>query len=41
VLTLTDHKLVNLRTVFNFVLKSIATSNFNGVVRFRATTEPL
>ena len=41
VLTLTDHKLVNLRTVFNFVSKSIATSNFNGVVRFRATTEPL
>jgi Protein of unknown function (DUF3168) len=41
VLTLTDHRLVNLRAVFNFVSKSIATSNFNGVVRFRAATEPL
>jgi Protein of unknown function (DUF3168) len=41
VLTLTDHRLVNLRAVFNYVSKSIATSNFNGVVRFRAATEPL
>ncbi len=41
VLTLTDHKLVNLRAVFNYVSKSATTSNFNGVVRFRAATEPL
>ncbi len=41
VLTLTDHRLVNLRAVFNNVSKSIFTANFNGVVRFRAATEPL
>ena len=41
VLTLTDHKLVNLRAAFNYVSKSPATSNYNGVLRFRAATEPL
>lgn len=41
VLTLTDHKLVNLRHIFSNVTKSISTSNYGALLRFRAATEPL
>ena len=40
-LTLTDHQLVNLRHIFSNVTKSISTSNYGAVLRFRAATEPL
>ncbi|MDE2444799.1 MAG: DUF3168 domain-containing protein [Alphaproteobacteria bacterium] len=40
-LTLTDHKLVNLRAIFSNTIKSISTNHFGAVLRFRAATEPL
>ena len=40
-LTLTDHKLVNLRHIFSNVTRSISTSNYGALLRFRAATEPL
>jgi Protein of unknown function (DUF3168) len=40
-LTLTDHKLINLRVIFANVIKSISTSNYGAALRFRAATEPL
>ena len=40
-LTLTDHKLVNLRVIFSNVARNKPTENFGAVVRFRAATEPL
>ena len=41
VLSLTDHKLVNLRHIFSNVTRSISTSNYGALLRFRAATEPL
>jgi hypothetical protein len=40
-LVLTDHKLVNLRCVFNNVSRNKATDAFVAVMRFRAATEPI
>ena len=40
-LTLTDHKLVNLRCVFNVASRNKAAEFFNATMRFRAATEPL
>jgi hypothetical protein len=40
-LTLTGHRLVNLRNVFFNVSRVKADKNFGAVLRFRAATEPL
>lgn len=40
-LTLTDHKLINLRVIFTTVMRTKSTENFGAVLRFRAATEPL
>ena len=40
-LILMDHQLVNLRHIFSNVTRSISTSNYGAVLRFRAATEPL
>lgn len=40
-LTLTDHKLVNLRCVFNVASRNKTAEFFNATMRFRAATEPL
>ncbi len=40
-LTLTDHKLINLRVIFTNVMRTKSTENFGAVLRFRAATEPL
>jgi Protein of unknown function (DUF3168) len=40
-LTLTDHKLINLRVIFTTVLRNSKTDNFGALIRFRAATEPL
>ena len=40
-LTLTDHKLINLRVIFTNVTRTRPTENFGAVLRFRAATEPL
>jgi Protein of unknown function (DUF3168) len=39
-LILTDHKLVNLRCVFNTAFRNKNADVFNGTMRFRAATEP-
>jgi Protein of unknown function (DUF3168) len=41
VLTLVDHKLVNLRIIFATVARAKSTDNYNVIQRFRAATEPL
>jgi hypothetical protein len=40
-LTLTGHRLINLRAVFWSVSRIKATDNFGATLRFRAATEPL
>ncbi len=40
-LTLTGHRLINLRMIFWSVGKSRAGKTFGGTLRFRAATEPL
>jgi Protein of unknown function (DUF3168) len=40
-LNLTDHRLVNLRCVFNTAFRNKNADVFNGTMRFRAATEPL
>jgi Protein of unknown function (DUF3168) len=41
VLTLVDHRLINLRSIFWNVARAKTTNNFNATLRFRAATEPL
>jgi Protein of unknown function (DUF3168) len=41
VLTLVDHRLVNLRIIFTNVARAKSTDNYNVIQRFRAATEPL
>jgi hypothetical protein len=39
-LTLSGHALINLRLIFWSVARARATDSFNGIMRFRAATEP-
>jgi Protein of unknown function (DUF3168) len=41
VLSLVDHKLINLRVIFTTVSRNGKTENFGALVRYRAATEPL
>jgi Protein of unknown function (DUF3168) len=41
ILTLVDHKLVNLKIIFSTVARTKSTENFGAILRFRAATEPL
>jgi 5-carboxymethyl-2-hydroxymuconate isomerase len=40
-LTLSDHRLVNLRIIFWSVTRARSDQNFDAALRFRAATEPL
>ncbi len=40
-LSVIDHRLINLRSTFWNVGRAKATNNFNATLRFRAATEPL
>jgi Protein of unknown function (DUF3168) len=40
-LTVVDHRLINLRVIFTNISRNGKTENFNGMVKYRAATEPL
>jgi Protein of unknown function (DUF3168) len=41
ILTLADHRLINLRVIFTNVMRNGKTENFGALIRYRAATEPL